>query len=106
MFAAPAFFSVHQVEGHAMPKPQSFDRLFWKAADRIHARLNPGKLELTDLLLPETPWLCWQGSLRRIRRAGLTFDWPFPGERFGQCPFHQFKVILAVEHVAINKIGG
>ena len=40
-----------------MPKPQSFDRLLWKAADRIHGRLNPGRVSLTDLLLPETSWL-------------------------------------------------
>ena len=51
------------------PKPKSFDRLLWKAAARIHDRLNPGRLSLTDLLLPETPWLCWQVCLRRIRRA-------------------------------------
>ena len=52
-----------------MSKPKSFDRLLWKAADRIHDRLNPGKLSLTDLLLPETPWLCWQVCLRRIQTA-------------------------------------
>ena len=57
-----------------MPKPQSFDRLLWKAAGRIHGRLNPGKVSLTDLLLPETPWLDWQICLRRIRRA-LNRNW-------------------------------
>ena len=70
MFVVPAFLSVHQAEGHTMPEPQSFDRLLWKTADRIHNRLKPEKLSLTDLLLPETPWLYWQVCLRRIRRAG------------------------------------
>jgi len=51
-------------------KSQSFDRLLWKAADRIHNRLKPGTVPLTDLLLPETPWLYWQVCLRRIRKAG------------------------------------
>ena len=32
------------------PNPKSFDRLLWKAADRIHGHLNPEKLLLTDLL--------------------------------------------------------
>jgi len=52
-----------------MAKPQSFDRLLWKAADQIHDRLNPQELSLTDLLSPETPWRYWQICLRRIGKA-------------------------------------
>ncbi len=47
-----------------MPKPQSFDRLLWKAADRIHGCLNAESPSLADLLLPETSWLHWQVCLR------------------------------------------
>ena len=52
-----------------MDKPPSFDRLLWKAADRIRDRLNAETLSLTGLLLPETPWRDWRVRLRRIDRA-------------------------------------
>lgn len=52
-----------------MPKPQSFDRLLWKAADRIHDCLNSEKPSMIELLSPETPWLFWQRSLQRIRKV-------------------------------------
>jgi hypothetical protein len=62
-----------------MPKPQSFDRLLWKAADQIHRRLHPEQRLLTELRLPETPWLCWQACLRRIRKA-RNRQWAAAGE--------------------------
>jgi hypothetical protein len=52
-----------------MAKPKSFDHLLWKAADRIHDRLNTDNLSLTELLSPETSWCDWQVCLRRIGRA-------------------------------------
>ncbi len=52
-----------------MAKPQSFDRLLWRAADRIHARLTSEEPWLTDLLSPETHWHDWRVCLHRIRRA-------------------------------------
>ena len=53
-----------------MAEPQSFDRLLWKAADRIHDRLHPRKPSLSDRLFPEAPLHSWQMGLRRIRKAG------------------------------------
>ncbi len=70
MFVVPAVLSKHQVEEYAMPKPQSFDRHLWKAADRIHHRLQPSQPSLTDRLFPQAPLHSWQMCVRRIRKAG------------------------------------
>jgi hypothetical protein len=52
-----------------MPEPPSFDRLLWKAADRIRDRLHPRKPSLSDQLFPDAPLHQWQVCLRRIRKA-------------------------------------